>query len=63
MTEVELETSPAELGRVHNARHTHCHERPVSGHETGCVSGDSVNPHLWQARRSSSRRLYDRQAG
>ena len=35
----------------------------ASGHETGDVSGYSVNPYLWQARRRSSRRLYDRQAG
>ncbi len=32
------------------------------GTETGDVSGDNINPHLWQARRRSSRRLYDRQA-
>ena len=31
--------------------------------ETGVVSGYSVNTHLRQARRRSSRRLYDRQAG
>ena len=33
------------------------------GMKQAYVSGDSVNPHLWQARRRSSRRLYDRQAG
>ena len=63
MPEVGTRDIATELGRARNARHTHCNERPASGYETGVVSGDSVNPHLRQARRRSSRRLYDRQAG
>ena len=43
--------------------HTRCRERSSFGHETGDLSGYKVNPHLWQAGRRSSQRLYDSQAG
>ena len=52
-----------EVGRIHDAWHTHSHQRYASRRERGDVLGESVNPHLLQARRRSSRRLYDRQAG
>ena len=37
------------MGRVRDARHTYCHERPAPGHETADVVADIVDPHLRQA--------------
>src|SRR6476620_10684698 len=52
-----------EVGRIHDAWHTHSHQRYASGRERGVFSGDGVNPNSWCARCRPGGRLYDRQAG